>query len=521
MATGLRPPTADEEEAVLNRVRHDPETFVREILGGEPEQQQLPVLNCFRDPATRRVAVKSGHYCGKDWMAARLALWFLVTRPNSIVVITGPTDRQVRMIAWGEVKAAYAAARWPIGGELMETMLKTGDPKHYMIGYTAKDSSSFQGVHAESVLVIVTEAQGISPDIWLGIESLLTAPESKLLLIGNALYEPESEFFAAFSNKATIYTKHTMDSEKSERCSKTWIAEMREVHGEDSPVWMARVKGIFPTDISDTLIPLGWVEKARSRWADADPIDEPRTLGADIARFGTDETVIYFGQGKRFKRVHAAQGQDLMHTVGVIIRLANQFAVPWCNVRIDDTGLGGGVTDRLREQGYKPTAINFAGSPADPDREAGPANARSELFWCLRERFRTGDIALDPSDQKLLRDLSVLRYKVTSNKGQIKLWDKAELKSRLGYSPDNADALALAAIPQNLAADIATGRISNSGMLDFMRERAVTQVKAQEAVGKQLMAETSPEAARLLGVKRDQVVRQPGIRTIPDDWQHR
>jgi hypothetical protein len=284
---------------------------------------------------------------------------------------------------------------------------------------------------------------------------------------------------------------------------------------------MARVKGIFPTDISDTLIPLGWIEKARGRWSEPDVTDDTRTLGVDVARFGTDETVIYLGQGKRFRKVHAVQGQDLMQTVGMVIRLANQHSVPWCNVRIDDTGLGGGVTDRLREQGYKPTAINFAGSPADPDREAGPANARSELFWCLRERFRTGEIILDPSDQKLLRDLSILRYKVTSNKGQIRLWDKAELKSKLGYSPDHADALALAAIPQNLAADIATGRVSNSGILDFMRERALSQVKAQEAVAKKPMAETSPEAARLLGVKRGQVERQSGIRTIEDNWQHR
>ena len=48
-----------------------------------------------------------------------------------------------------------------------------------------------------------------------------------------------------------------------------------------------------------------------------------------------------------------------------------------------------------------------------------------------------------PDDPILKRELSEIRYKYSSER-KIKIEPKEEMKKRLGYSPDRADALALA-----------------------------------------------------------------------------
>ena len=316
-----------------------------------------------------------------------------------------------------------------------------------------------------------------------------------MLAIGNATYEPDSDFYAMFTRNAAMYKQYTLDSRLSSYCSKQWIEEMRQEFGEDSPVWKSRVLGVFPDDVTDTLIPLAWIEKAYERWNN--PQDSKTvSMGCDIARFGSDQTVFYKGEGIKFRCIHVVQGADLMDTTGRIIKFASE-GVPFENVMVDDTGLGGGVTDRLVEQGHRIKAINFGSAGSDPEKYA---NARSEIFWLLRERFRLGDIALDVQDKKLLRDLSVLRYKMTS-KGQIKLEAKDEAKRRLGYSPDRADALALACVPPAVADAVAAKGKANWGLLEYMRARACnlnkSGVQDKETASRRSMQDV-PGAAQVL-----------------------
>jgi hypothetical protein len=467
--------TLSESEArLIQAIEDSPEFFIEEILGEKLDEQQRAVCRAFK--THDRVAVKSGHSCGKDFLGPRLGLWYWITHFPAIVITTGPTDRQVQQIVWGELRTAIRKSKFPIGGNLMPAASRLSDPeepKHYMLGFTANDPSAFQGYHEKNVLVIVTEAQGINPLMWPGIESLMTAPNAKLLLLGNAIYEPGSEFYEVFTRKADHYACITLDSEKSSHCSAERIQEWKEIYGEDSPYYLARVKGIFPTDASDGLIPLGWITRAQERFqaSDAarqsrdwheDPEPLIRTLGVDVARYGTDHTIFYEGRGNRFTCAIDRRGQNLMETAGSIAGFISG-GIPAPHVRVDDTGLGGGVTDRLQEQGFRVTAMNFGGKAQD---DLHFANAKTEGYFNLRERFRTGTIEIDPADVVLVRDLSVIKMKQLSN-GQDKIEDKSEQRRKLGYSPDRADALMLAALPQGLALDLETGAIPSRGLLEY------------------------------------------------------
>ena len=108
--------------------------------------------------------------------------------------------------------------------------------------------------------------------------------------------------------------------------------------------------------------------------------------------------------------------------------------------KVDVVGIGAGVVDRGVEMEL-PFVEASAGSRAtDPERYA---NARAEWFWCLRERFESGDIDIDPADEELAHELATLRWKPDS-RGRVTIEAKDDMKKRLGRSPDRADAVAIA-----------------------------------------------------------------------------
>jgi hypothetical protein len=189
----------------------------------------------------------------------------------------------------------------------------------------------------------------------------------------------------------------------------------------------------------------------------SDPIAE---IGVDVARYGSCETVAVVRRGSVVIRLEAWQGQDLMATAGRVAALIREHA-PVGAVKVDVIGLGAGVVDRLREQGFRQvTGINVAERALQPERYAA---RRDEIYFGLRDRFRDGEVAV--RDEKLAAQLAAMRYGYTS-RGQLKVESKEEMRDRGLKSPDRADALALAfaAVPTRPVPYTAAG-IGRPGVL--------------------------------------------------------
>ena len=209
-----------------------------------------------------------------------------------------------------------------------------------------------------------------------------------------------------------------------------------------------RVLGEFPKTEPDGLIPLELVESAIMRELPADS-DAMLDVGADIARFGDDETVIIPRIGGKVLGIYHYTRQDTMTTVGKIIDitrgLMRDYSKPAAKIHVDDDGVGGGVTDRLREVigedrlNIDIVACHNGGSASDREHYANWVTEQ----WCgLRQRLADGDIEL-PRDDELTAQLSTRKYLLNS-RDQIILEDKKTYKKRIGRSPDRADALILA-----------------------------------------------------------------------------
>jgi hypothetical protein len=86
------------------------------------------------------------------------ALWWTYAR-GGLVLVTGPTERQVVEVVMGEVRQAFRKAT-DLPGDLYRTALRVGD-RAAILAFTSTEASRLTGFHAPRVLALITEAQGV------------------------------------------------------------------------------------------------------------------------------------------------------------------------------------------------------------------------------------------------------------------------------------------------------------------------------------------------------------------------
>jgi phage terminase large subunit len=140
-------------------------------------------------------------------------------------------------------------------------------------------------------------------------------------------------------------------------------------------------------------------------------------------------------------------GKSTQETAGLLGRLA-EADEDVDRIVVDDVGVGGGVTDRLRESppknkrgGISIVAFNGGAAARQPRKYA---NAISEAWLELAEEFIRGKISIE-NDPALISQLSS-RRRIIQGDRTLRLETKNSYKSRTGISPDNADALAMTMI---------------------------------------------------------------------------
>ena len=435
--------------AAIERIRAEPSWFLEEVLGFHPWSRQRQVVESVRD--NTRTAVRSCHGAGKTAIAARSALWFLAAFPRSTVVTTAPTWGQVKDLLWREVHVACRGARGFFDGDLYDTRLELATD-WFALGLSTDRPERFQGFHAEHLLLVVDEASGVSEEIFEAASGFLTSPGARLLLIGNPT-RTSGEFFEAFHRARAFYrtvsisafdtpafTGEEVPEEVLRRLvSREWVEEHRAKWGEASPLYQVRVLGDFPSASDESVCALGEVEAAQAR--SLEPGGPVVVVACDVARFGSDETVIAVREGLRVRIGKAYGGRDTMRTVGEILAAARRLPADRRGkpvLVVDDVGVGGGVTDRLREVGeFSVVAFNGGGSARE--RRDYP-NARSEAWFATSDLLP--ELDLDP-DEQLAADLVAPQYKLDSQ-GRRVVEPKSDTKKRLGRSPDRGDAVVMA-----------------------------------------------------------------------------
>jgi len=461
----------------LRLCRESPARFFERWLGIKTlYDKQVEILESVRD--NPRTLVAACHSSGKTFLAGGIVWWWEVCHPLSITVTTAPTERQVKDLLWGEIRSHHGRSKVRLPGEVGAQTWKMPDPpnrpglnsgKWYATGFATRPdeadehASRFIGYHSDYVLVLFDEASGILRPIWKAAEGLFASGlKVRFLGIGNPL-DPASMFASYYReplyNSIRISAFDTPnfrpDVEDNPRLvSEECVEAQRRLEGEDSPFYVSKVLGRFPEGGDDTMIPLAWVSRALERKAPTGGEPGTPSLGVDVARFGSDAIAFYGVQGSRIVKAVAAYQKPTTWTAARAIEIAREIGIPQSlahRIAVDDTGVGGGVTDDLRAQGWNVTSVDFGNVAQDEERFH---DRRTELWWNLREWIETeAELEGAPyrARQRLEGDLSTPRYSFKKGKGGLSrraLETKEQMKKRLGRSPDDGDSLALALVPR-------------------------------------------------------------------------
>ena len=452
----------------LKKYANDFPGFCRDVLHVELwSAQEKMAASVLAHP---RTIVVSGHSTGKDFFSAAFALFWVYVKRGQVVV-TGPTERQVRGIVFQLIRRLWTSTD-KLRGELYTGQLVI-DEVPAIVGFTSNESSRLTGWHHERLLVIMSEAQGCAADAWEAMLSCATSPENRVLAYGNPVAPTGPFYQAAHSAQWERLTVSVLEHPNvvSGKMivpggpSRDWVEYMRSEYGEGSSIFSSRVLALFPSEAIEGLLRRDWVEAAFQRhesgalndeaWAfvprgsrdAANPLSDLQLakygwsilLSCDPARYGSDATVTAFVRGPVVEKLVSWRGKSLTESAARLIALREEH---WVNrlvappkIICDEPGVGSGVIDSLREKGVGVSAYSGGKGSSNPKKWL---NKRAEDFWCLRGLLERGKIAL-PRDAELQEELLAIEWSMTPQ-GAIVIESKEDLKKKLGRSIDKTDA---------------------------------------------------------------------------------
>jgi phage terminase large subunit len=159
--------------------------------------------------------------------------------------------------------------------------------------------------------------------------------------------------------------------------------------------------------------------------------DGQNIYGVDVARMGGDRTVFWKRKGLKTIKFDVHQHKRTTEVCDVLENFMDYDKE--AQVKIDDTGVGGGVTDEMMKRGYNVIPVNFGGEPSDKDKYP---NWISEAWFHMAEVIPQAEL---PFNSDLLMELSTRQWR-QDTKGKRRVEGKQEYKKRGFRSPDLADA---------------------------------------------------------------------------------
>ncbi len=420
----------------------------------------------------RKILIRSCNGAGKTAALAAICNWKLKMTTDSMVVTTASSHTQVKRNLWGEIRKQAKNANLFEPKQISETFIKITD-KHYAIGISPTLPENAQGFHAERMLIVVDEATGVSRDIMNALFGNATGKEAQVILAYNPIDTDSFPFEAEHNGDWHLVQISALDHPNiagKDDCSNGTESYIPEIKGAVSPQWLAdmlptwsyevepgskdsfifnakhwrktaevsaRILGEWSTESGEGFIPMHQVHRSLE-------INEERgikTMGIDIARSGKDETVFAFFDGNTQLPFYAMRTKDLLD---IADKAESFYKQGWEIISLDDTGVGGGVTDILKSRAIPCHPVNFGSSAIGfldtPYRQF--ANTRAEMYFNLDDELKRSQIKL-LDDHKFHQEITAIRIHSMGSEKYL-LENKDDLKKRLGRSPDRADATVLA-----------------------------------------------------------------------------
>lgn len=442
--------------SIYEEYKQNPVKAVYEMFGVDPDKWQAQALMAFAsdDKNMQRISLQACAGPGKSAVLSWIALIFILCygeqgeHPKGAALSMTHTNLMDNL--WSEI---YKWMR--LNPFLMQNFKWTKDrlfaidhPETWFISARSFSNKAnkeergrtLSGLHAKNILFLLDEGGSIPPEVGKAAEQALSnCAFGKICMAGNPTSH-EGLLYEASKDPKWFKIKITGDPEdpmRSPRISKEWAQQMIDEHGRKDPWVQSMILGEFPEAAINTLLTDYDIDQAEQRnYRPEDIKHSEKRLGVDVARFGSDSSIILPRQGLSMFMWKEGRNLD-----GPMLANKTMAAMQkWGDVDkifVDGTGgYGSSCIDFLKQAGVSAYDINFASQANEPERFF---NKRSEMYWHAAQWIKkSGSI---PIDSRFRKEATSMLFYYVGNK--FKLEGKDQIKARLGFSPDIMDAFVL------------------------------------------------------------------------------
>jgi hypothetical protein len=428
----------------------------------------------LQNPATRydtyRLIISSGNGAAKTAFGAMTLLMLMYTQ-RLRARITANTDPQMTSVVWPEYDVWYRHARYhdlffeKFGKSIKARNELLADTWRIdTITWSEESPAAISGLHNKggAVAYCFEEAPGIPSVIWDYTRGAFTETETiKLFLAFGNSDDPESKFEQNMTSP--LWNSRRIDTRTLKHIDPKFHEDLLLECGgnEDHDEFRVRVRGLPRKTSKDSIISIDNVKAALERRHGFDKLQVamlPVILTCDPAWQGGDETTIAYQQGHYrclLEKYKLDKVTNETHT------LTYNRLVYWeRELRADavfiDQGEGTAIyTLAMNNQKHNWYLISFAQNPNDkPEaKDSEYKNIRAQGYYETNKWLAGGGI-LDAVDPEWIAEIEKElcwtkggRHKITQQKIAE---PKADIKTRVGKSPDVADVLIMPSMVQVL-----------------------------------------------------------------------
>ena len=164
-------------------------------------------------------------------------------------------------------------------------------------------------------------------------------------------------------------------------------------------------------------------------------------ISADVARFGSDKMVIMVWDGFRVEEIFSMDKSSITDIAEKIKTLSRKYKIPLSNIIADEDGVGGGLVDILKCNGF----VNNARPLEEDGNSVQYQNLKTQCYYKLASLIQTDQIYINCDDMDvkntIIEELEQVKRDKIDYDGKLKILPKEKVKELIGRSPDYSDAL--------------------------------------------------------------------------------
>jgi len=445
--------------------RRDARIFVRDVCKDTPDAWQDEFLAALSGieigglpPPRPMLALKACKGPGKSRAMAWAIWWWLFTRWHANAIALSITWDNLRDNLWTEL-ARVQTQSWA----LQTLFVHTGErivakqyPKDWWCSARSfpqnadktQQANTLAGMHGRHPAVFCDEVGDYPDGVVVAAEAIFSTQvdgkpvDGRLVIAGNPTRIDGPLYRVCTKDRLRWWVKEITgdpdDPGRATRIDREWAQAQIDQWGRDNPWVLVNIFGKFPPVQFNKLLGPDDVDAAARREIPRSVYqDEPVIMGLDVARYGDNETVLTRRQGLMTFRQMYWRKTDLMTQAD---QIANEYFIHKpAALFVDDSGLGGGLYDRLRQFGVSAIQVDAGGTPLEQRFD----DRRAEMWWRMKEWLLKGGCI--PNDPALRSELvaPVFKYEPRGKITKFCLETKQDMVKRGLASPDHADSLAL------------------------------------------------------------------------------